>query len=153
MSGATTRKAAPTAAPAEPMTWERIKLLKKPVTRSVTICLEPVLVDAIAAASTDDERSRAEEDATGASVMFKVQSIGGKRFRELLKAHPAPEGEGVMLFDPEAFPVALVAACAVEPLLTVDEAQELLDELDQGSGEALFLAAWEACTVSSVVKR
>ena len=61
------------------------------------------------------------------------------RYKTRLAANPLlspPE------FDPEPFSAALIAATAVEPSMTEDEANQLLERLSDGDFARLFEAAW-----------
>ena len=67
--------------------------------------------------------------------------IGRNAFRRLLSEHEA-DGE---LFDRDTFPGALIAACSLDPVLTVAEVTELGDLLTDGQWDELFSASWDAC--------
>lgn len=75
------------------------------------------------------------------AVAVRLRAVGRNEFRRLLDDHPA---EGAP-FDVESFPAALVAACAVDPVMTVPQAHALADLLSDGQWEALFDAAWTVC--------
>lgn len=78
------------------------------------------------------------------SITVRLRGIGRNRFRQLMRAHPPEEGDKGA-FNLETFPVALVAACSLDPVLTVDEAEELSDLITDGQWDRVFDAAWSAC--------
>jgi hypothetical protein len=75
------------------------------------------------------------------TVMITVRGIGRNAFRRLLDEHKS-DGEP---FDRETFPPALIAACSLDPVMTVDEVNGLGDVLTFAQWDELFGAAWEAC--------
>jgi hypothetical protein len=83
-----------------------------------------------------------ESDLAASTVTVKVRSIGRNAFRRLMAEH-ASDGEP---FDPDMFPPALIAACSLDPVMTVDEVNGLGDVLTFAQWDELFGAAWEACS-------
>jgi len=81
---------------------------------------------------------------TAATVTFRVRGVGRNKFRRLLDEHPAPDGSGDV-FDADTFPVALVAACSLNPPMTEAEVRDLADVLSDGQWGELFDAAFAAC--------
>lgn len=76
------------------------------------------------------------EDITRA---FPPSNAQWERFREAAKSSLAanpPE------FDQNAAAAAILSAASVDPVLTVDEAQRLWDELSDGEAAVLWRAAW-----------
>lgn len=86
-----------------------------------------------------------EERIAEESVTIKLRGIGRNRFRQLMAAHPAPEGQKGGAFDLDTFPVALVAACSLDPVMTEADARGLGDLLTDGQWDQVFDAAWSAC--------
>jgi hypothetical protein len=87
-----------------------------------------------------------ERIAEEGSLTIRLRGIGRNRFRQLMNAHPAPEEqESGGAFDLQTFPIALVAACSLDPVLTEDDAEELGDLITDGQWDQVFNAAWEAC--------
>lgn len=89
------------------------------------------------------------------AVSFKFRSIGRQPFEDLVMEHrPTKEQKdearksGIRTVDwnPETFPVALIAASSTEPILTPVEVKELWESEDWNQAEllALFGAAMEA---------
>lgn len=91
------------------------------------------------------------------AARFRFRSIGRVKFERLVKDHPPTAAEKQEVAeaggDPsqlgwcvETFTVALVAACSVEPEMTVAEVRELWDDENWTQGEAasMFNACLEA---------
>ena len=82
-----------------------------------------------------------------ASQRFVFRSIGGVASSDLLAAHPSPkgdDGEDLYAFDPKTYPAALVAAASVDPVISVEEAEQLFDLLNLDQRNKLFNAAYTA---------
>ena len=74
-------------------------------------------------------------------VEFRLQALGDKEWSDLLAAHPGKEkGHG---WDPETFPKALIAACAVDPVMLPDQVSELFEVLNEGQRAELFQCAYD----------
>jgi len=82
-----------------------------------------------------------EEQMAASERTVTVRALGRRKFKELLDAHPAKDGQSGQ-FDPDTFPRELVSACAVEPRMTPTDADRLFDVLSTGQVEELFAAAW-----------
>nr|BFD90715.1 hypothetical protein KitaXyl93_20750 [Kitasatospora sp. Xyl93] len=76
-------------------------------------------------------------------VEFRFRALPHEAWSDLLAAHPGGEGRA---FDPATFGPAAVAACAVEPAMTVEQYQRLAEKLSFGQQEALLDAVWELNT-------
>lgn len=81
---------------------------------------------------------------------FRFRSLSARAYSDLLAQHPPREQDRTerLRFNTETFPVALIAACCVDPEMTVEEAGDLLDEVSAGTRDALFAAAWAANEVA-----
>lgn len=98
------------------------------------------------------DKAMAEQD--GEIVTIRFRAVGRKRYEQLLDEHPpTPEEErkakdagGEAAWNNETFPVALIAASAVEPALTEEQVQELFDEWNQTEAQMLFLSAFRVNT-------
>jgi hypothetical protein len=80
---------------------------------------------------------------------FTFKSIGDKASSDLLAQHPSPKndkGEDKYAFDPATYPVALVAAASVDPLMSPEDAEALFDILNLAQRNALFNTAYAANT-------
>jgi hypothetical protein len=75
------------------------------------------------------------------TVTIRLRGLGRNAFRRLLAEHES-DGEP---FDKDTFPVALIAACSLDPVLTGTEAADLGDVLTDGQWDEVFSAAWDAC--------
>ena len=88
------------------------------------------------------------------AVTFTFTDIGRKNFDDLVHAHQPTEqqkkqiadlGGGILEYNTETFPPALIAAAASDPEITLEEAQEIFDEWGQGDAEVLFSVALIVC--------
>lgn len=99
----------------------------------------------------------AKAAAEGASITFKFRSIGRKKYDDLVDQFPATDDQKAevarfggdpdnLAWDPDKFPVALMAASILEPALTAEQVQEMYDSDDWSASElsALSVAALEA---------
>jgi hypothetical protein len=78
------------------------------------------------------------------SVTFRFRGLPRKEYSDLVTACPPSEedktkGSDV---DMETYSVTLVAACAVEPAMSVEEAGQLADVLTQAQWDSLVAAAY-----------
>lgn len=83
-------------------------------------------------------------------VEFRFRGIGRKPYRELLRAHPptaeqkaeADDARMLLLFDPDTFPPALMAASCLAPQpVSVEGFQAIWDQWSEGQTTHL----WRAC--------
>jgi len=140
----------------------------KPATASVRVCLRGDLLGDLdlinddleqydewepASMSDSDPRTELrarkaelEDQMREASASFRFQSIGDKAWSDLLAAHPAREGkQDEENWDATTFPAALIAASAVEPTMTVAQAEALLDGFTLNQRNSIFQTAMSAC--------
>lgn len=77
---------------------------------------------------------------------FVFQGIGRLEYNELLEQHPPrPEDkEGGFEFNPETFGPAIIAACAVEPELTLEQVEHIWRDWTDAECVKLFNAAYES---------
>lgn len=93
-------------------------------------------------------------DQDGEIVTIKFRSCGRKRYEQILDENPptdeeqrkAKEQGGEAAWNNETFPVALIAASAIEPELSVEQVSELFDEWNNAEAQMLFLAAFRVNT-------
>lgn len=73
---------------------------------------------------------------------FRFRALPSRDYSDLLAAHPSKKPDE--LFDAEAFPIALIAASCISPVMTVEDVEGLFDDLPQGGRNALWETAWSA---------
>jgi predicted transcriptional regulator len=78
-------------------------------------------------------------------VVFRFQAQGRTAYSDLLAAHPPRPGvadDGS--WNNDTYPHALIAACCIEPVMTVEQVGELSEVLNHRQRNELFSAAWGA---------
>ncbi len=94
------------------------------------------------------------EQAADIAVTFTFTDIGRKVFDALVLAHPptkeqkdrmAEMGGGVLDFNIDTLPPALLAMTATDPEMTLEEATEIFDTWGSGEAEILFSTALLVC--------
>ncbi|MFI9331884.1 hypothetical protein ACIGZJ_30635, partial [Kitasatospora sp. NPDC052868] len=93
--------------------------------------------------------SRMEElraEMAGHLVSFRLRAMEPEAWSDLLAAHPGANGK---LFDPATFGPAAVAACALDPAMTVEQYQRLEKRLSHGQREVLLDAVWNLNTAAA----
>ncbi len=94
------------------------------------------------------------ESAADIAVTFTFTDVGRKPFEELLMSHPptkaqkdhvAATGGGILEFNLDTFPPALLALTASDPKMTLEEATEIFDTWGSGDAEILFSTALLVC--------
>jgi len=89
------------------------------------------------------------EEMASETVDFRLRGMSPQALSDLQAEHPARQGrEAKEAWNPETFSVALVAACAVDPEMTVEQTQALFVTLNRSQRNDLFNGAWEASTGS-----
>lgn len=107
--------------------------------------LERVTVDSLAPG--DDARQIAveivavEDEMEASTVTFIVASIPRRQWADLLAKHPPRKEDVGSDHNRATFPPAVVAACVVEPELTVEQATRLDETLPPGEWVKLWMAA------------
>lgn len=142
----------------------------RPAQRSVTICLAGdlnVQVEELdqqlsrelksthaSLGSSGREREIAEqiealrEQMAEHEVTFTFRALSARKWSDLMAAHPGRPGKDEA-FNTETFPDAMLAACAVEPEMTVEQVTSLADSLGNAEFSALFDCAW-SCNQKSL---
>jgi hypothetical protein len=87
------------------------------------------------------ELKAAQDAAKEALVPFVLRFIGDRAYNDLLAAHPSDNPNE--LFDDRTFPKALIVASCVDPKMTIEQATELFETVNNGEQKKLFDAAWE----------
>jgi len=77
-------------------------------------------------------------------VEFRFRALDPEAWSDLLAAHPGETAGQV--FNPTTMFPAAVAACAVEPTMTVEQYGRLAKKLTHGQQEALIGAVWDLNT-------
>lgn len=95
-----------------------------------------------------EQLAKVREQMREAEVPFTLRYIGDRAYSDLLAAHPGDNGNE--LFNAE-FPKALIAAACIDPVMTVEQAGELFEKLNQGGIKRLFDAAWDVHNSAEVV--
>jgi hypothetical protein len=94
------------------------------------------------------------ERAAEGVVTFTFQDIGRKSFDDLVMAHkPTPEqkkhvadlGGGILEYNTDTFPPALISAAAIDPEISLDEAETIFDQWGSADAEILFTTALLVC--------
>ena len=75
-------------------------------------------------------------------VEFRFRALPDDQWSDLLAAHP-PKDPEKQLFDPDSFPRALIAACALDPVMTPEQVDRLFAVLNQGQRNSLFDGAYQ----------
>jgi hypothetical protein len=95
-----------------------------------------------------------EREMAEAEVEFRFRASRQSDWRALRDAHPGRPDRSERLFNTDTFPVALVAAAAVEPVIdSLADAESLFEVLSEGQRDRLFTAAWKANNAESDVPK
>ena len=86
------------------------------------------------------ELQELEQEMSETARKFRFRALSRRRWRSLLAAHPPLKQHKLDNFDyhPETFPVAAIAACAIEPVMTPEDAGKLEDLLPLGQFQKLW---------------
>jgi hypothetical protein len=141
-----------------PASFEDVLAQARPVTRTVRLCLrgdllaareqlERQLFDARAAdaPAIADRLAAAEAEADAAAVEFVFRALSRRAWIALLDAHPPTDkdSDDGLQFN-AGFPAAAISACAVEPEMTVDQVEQLLDRVSTAQYDALWIGVLSA---------
>ena len=80
-----------------------------------------------------------------ATTVFRLRALPKKRWSDMIAQHkPRPEDKEAGLdHNGQTLPVAVVAACCIDPQMSIPEVEELVDEiLTQGQWDDLYLTAF-----------
>jgi hypothetical protein len=78
------------------------------------------------------------------TVVFRFAGLPSKAYSDMVAKHPPKDGSKRGDVDMDGYSLDLVASCAVEPKMTVDEARQLSEALTQAQWDSLVSAAY-AC--------
>ena len=158
---------------AKAQTMADILAAKKPNTRTIDIILDSDLAGEIQLKTAElgqaknkrtsladninpleQELDALYEKAADIAVTFTFQDIGRKAFDEMVyahqptaeqKKHVADMGGGILEYNTDTFPPALMAASAIEPEMTTEEAEAILYTWGSGDAEIQFTTALLVC--------
>ncbi len=82
-----------------------------------------------------------QDEQEASTVTIVLQSVTRRVWADLLAAHPPRPQDKGLDHNADTFPPAVVAACAKEPALTEDEANQLADVLPVAEWTKLWLGA------------
>lgn len=77
----------------------------------------------------------------GGTAELKFQALPRREYRVLLDEHP-PDTEGAD-WNPDTFPPALIAACSLDPKLTLEQAGEMWEEWEAGEMGRVFMLCFQ----------
>lgn len=83
-----------------------------------------------------------EDQMAAATVPLRLRALPYRELRALYEAHPPREDKDETSWNGDTFPVALLAACAIDPTMTFEQADQLVDRLTNGQWEDLFGLCW-----------
>lgn len=99
------------------------------------------IADQNPAVAIAEKIAAARERMREAEVPFTFRALGRKAWSDLVADHPSTnEGEA---WDADTLPPALVAACAIDPVMTPEDVDALFEQLNEGQREDLIAAAWQ----------
>jgi len=75
----------------------------------------------------------------GGSVPFVLRAIPRKEYRQMMDDHPGGDGQD---WNPDTFPPVLIAASAVDPEFSLDEATVLWDTWEDADATRIFLTCF-----------
>lgn len=88
--------------------------------------------------------SAARQAVRESETEFRFEALGDKAWSDLIAAHP-PKEKG-QAFDPDTFAPALIAACAIDPVVTVDQVKALFEVFNHAQRDALWQGAFDVNT-------
>lgn len=149
------------------VSFDDVMALAKPRETSVTLCLAGDLAadaDRVVAAldaldqqqrrpgaSLADGTERAQlskeldelrELMQSSEVPFRFRALPAREYSDLIAAHPSPV-PGVEV-DAVSLQPDIIARCCIEPVMTREQVDKLLDRLNEQQRDQLFGGAWHA---------
>jgi hypothetical protein len=122
--------------------WEQLDrdfdTADKAITDEVTNGGSPVLAVKIAKQMAELEREMRDS-----TVIFTLRGLSRTRWKEMAAAHPPIEGVDEGEVNEESFVTEMIAECCVEPVMTVDQAGRLRDQVTDGQWQELATASWQ----------
>lgn len=115
--------------------------------RDLVAQMKTAVSDDTSLEGSDDEARRViaeqivqvEAEMETSRVTIEVQSIGG-RWADLLRDNPPTGDQRLLGYDnnPDTFQPAAIAACAVTPAISLEQARKMREVLDEGEWGALY---------------
>lgn len=105
--------------------------------------------DSTEVAEKSAELRQVEQAMREAEVEFKFRGISSYRRNEIIAAHPSKDPR--LEWDTTAGAHELLAAASVDPVMTEDEARQLIGSVNHGVTAKLFNCAWGASEGSADV--
>ncbi|MFD6421032.1 hypothetical protein [Streptomyces sp. NPDC060198] len=107
------------------------------------------LTEVSPARKISEQIAKLRKRARASEAVFRFRYVGDEAYSSLLAAHPSKDpAEG---FDSVTFPRALIAASAVDPVMTEDDVKALFEVISQGDIKRLFDTAWDVHNASGLV--
>lgn len=103
--------------------------------------------DATGVGELGAELRRVEQQMRDAEQEFKFRGISSYKRDEIIAKYPGKNGQ----WDTTAGAHEFLAAAAVEPAMTVDQARQLVEAVNHGALSKLFNCAWSATEGSADV--
>lgn len=88
------------------------------------------------------EMEKIRREMEEATVVFRLRAVPRKRWQQIVRANP-PGEEIEAEVDEEGFVTALIAACCIEPEMTLLQAADLRDAITDGQWQELANVAWQ----------
>lgn len=120
--------------------WEQAERQHREAERKVVDSLAGTNAE-VRKAAKEAERLRAEM--ARHTIDLTLRAIPTRRFSDLMAKHPPRKEKNEAGFNTETFGVALLAACAVNPAMTEEQAGQLVDSITQGQWDDLANALWD----------
>jgi len=89
------------------------------------------------------ELAALEEEADLVSAEFTFQELPRPEYRKLIAAHPPVPGGPSTRWNEDTFAPVLVAACCIDPVMTVEQAETIWATWSEATTFLLFGKAWE----------
>jgi hypothetical protein len=112
----------------------------------------PVLAGNAAARELAEQMEKLERSMREHEVVFRFRGLSSKKYSDLLVAHKAADDqqdEAVDGLNWDTYPTALIAACAIDPKMTLEQAERLNDAVTHRQWDDLFATAL-ACNRNQV---
>lgn len=102
------------------------------------------LADGGKARKVAEEIQRVEREMREHTHPFAFRALPSREYRELVQDHKPREGDQLDALygvNMSTFPAVLIAACCIDPVMTLEQVEELLGLLTEGQMMDLFMCA------------